>query len=74
MEIPEGIDDLHQTVFAQRLVQLAEEVGNNNPDKRKYMIAAFRHLSPATLKAVREKFDMDFKLFGYDPEPPEIFG
>ncbi|KAK3747938.1 hypothetical protein RRG08_041775 [Elysia crispata] len=74
MQMPEGIDDLHQTVFADKLVQLAEQVGNDNPEKRKYMIAAFRHLSQETLKAVREKFDMDFKLFGYDPEPPEIFG
>ncbi|GFR70359.1 carbohydrate sulfotransferase [Elysia marginata] len=73
MVIPEGIDDLHQTVFADKLVEMANQVGNENADKHKYMVAAFRHLNPATLKAVREKFDVDFKLFGYDPEPPELF-
>ncbi|RUS71008.1 hypothetical protein EGW08_021230 [Elysia chlorotica] len=71
--MPEGIDDLHQTVFAERVAMLAQETAGEIPDRRKYMVAAFKHLSPDTLSAVRDKFMMDFQLFGYDPEPPEIF-
>ena len=41
--------------------------------RRKFLTGAFKNLKPSTLAAIVKKFNMDFKLFGYDPMPVDIF-
>ncbi|GFR70375.1 hypothetical protein ElyMa_005651600 [Elysia marginata] len=40
--------------------------------KRKHLVKAFRGLAPHTLDSVKNKYEMDFRLFGYERDPPEF--
>jgi hypothetical protein len=70
--------DINMTEFQK----LAHESYNKRPTKsvsewkrqrEKAMLDAFREIPTDTLYKLRQLYDADFEMFGYDPEPSHIF-